>query len=109
MFTVTDVDETQMAVTCVLKSTSNEEICTAVLKRWVPAIEDEGLKTVEVKNNDSVVLQVFFDQKSLYIRPASNNAKDMFCRLNQDIGQHCIKGTIYGTKLEVTKSVFSIV
>ena len=109
MFTVTDVDETQMAVTCVLKSTNNEEICTALLKRWVPAIEDEGLKTVEIKNNDPVVLQVFFDQKSLYVRPASNNAKDMFCQLNQDIGQHCITGTIYGKKLEVTKSVFSIV
>lgn len=108
MFTVTGVDETQMAVTCVLESTNNKEICTA-LKRWVPAIEDEGLKTVEVKNNDSVVLQVFFDQKSLYIRPTSGIAKDMFCQLNQDVGQHCIKGSVYGKKLEITKSVFSIV
>lgn len=109
MFTVTGVDETQKAVTCVFKSTSKEEMCTALLKRWVPAIEDEGLKTVEVKNNDAVVLQVFFDQKSLYVRPALSNAKDMFCQLSQDICQHCIKGTVYGKKLEVTKSVFSIV
>lgn len=109
MFTVTDVDETQKTVMCVLKSAKNKEICKAVLKQWIPAVEDEGLKTVEVKNNDSVVLQVFFDQKSLYIRPASSNAKDMFNQLNQDIGMHCIKGTVYAKKLEVTKSVFSIV
>ena len=103
------MDETQKTVTCVLKSTSKEEIGTALLKQWAPAIEDEGLKIVEVKNNDSVVLQVFFDQKSLYVRPASSNAKDMFCRLNQDMGQHCVTGTHYGKKLEVTKSVFSII
>jgi hypothetical protein len=103
------VDETQKAVTCVLKSASKEEICTALLKQWVPAVEDEGLKTVEVKNNESVILQVFFNQKALYVRPASSYAKDMFCRLNQDIGQHSIKGTVYGKKLEVTKSVFCIV
>jgi hypothetical protein len=98
-----------MAVTCVLESTSNEEICTALVKQWVPAVEDEGLKTVEVKNNDSVVLQVFFNQKLLFVRPASSSAKDMFCQLNQDIGQHCLKGTVYGKKLEVIKSVFSVV
>jgi hypothetical protein len=80
-----------------------------VLKQWVPAVEDEGLKTVEVKNNEPVVLQVFFDQKSLYVRPASSNAKDMFCQLNQDVGRHCLQGTVHGKKLEVTKSIFSIV
>jgi hypothetical protein len=90
-------------------SASNEEICTVLLKRWVPAVEDEGLKTVEIKNNDSVVLLVFYNQKSLFVRPASSSTKDMFCQLNQDIGQHCLKGTVYGKKLEVIKSVFSIV
>jgi hypothetical protein len=87
------VDETQKAVTCVLHSTTKEEICTAVLKQWVPVVEDEELKSVEVKNNASVVLQVFFDQKSLYIRPASSSAKDMFYLLNQDVGRHCTQGT----------------
>jgi hypothetical protein len=106
---VTGVNKTQMAMTCVLMSTSNEEICTALLKRWVPAVEDEGLKTVEVKNNDSVVLQVFYNQKSLFVSPASSSAKDMFYHLNQDIGQHCLKGIVYGKKLEVIKSVLSVV
>jgi hypothetical protein len=101
LFTVTGVDETQKSVTCVLKSANNEEICKAVLKQWVPPVEDEGLKIVELKNNDSVVLQVFFDQKSLYVRPASSNAKDMFCRLIQDIGKHCLQGMVYGKKMKV--------
>jgi hypothetical protein len=93
LFTVTDVDETQKTVTCVLKSVTNEELGKAVLRRWVPSVEDEGLKSIEVKNNDTVILQVFFDQKSLYIRPASSSLKDMFCQLIQDVGLHCIKGT----------------
>lgn len=93
LFTVTGVDETQKAVTCVLQSTTKEEICKAVLKRWVPAVDDEELKCVEVKNNASVVLQVFFDQKSLHIRPASSSAKDMFYQLNQDVGRHCIEAS----------------
>lgn len=95
------MDETQKAVTCVLRSATNEEICKAVLKQWIPSVEDEGLKSIEVKNNDLVVLQVFFDQKSLYVRPASSSAKDIFCQLCQDVGLHCTKGIVYANKLKV--------
>jgi hypothetical protein len=77
---------------CVLRSVTGEELCKAMLKRWVPSVEDEGLKSIEVKNNDTVTLQVFFDQKSLYVRPASSSSKEMFCRLIQDVGLHCIEG-----------------
>jgi hypothetical protein len=90
---VTNADETQKTVTCVLRSVTNEELCKAVLKQWVPSVEDEGLKSIEVKNNDTVILQVFFDQKSLYVRPTSSSSKDMFCQLIQDVGLHCMKGT----------------
>lgn len=86
------VDEVQKTVTCVLQSVTNEEFCKAVLRHWVPSIEDEGLKSVDIKNNDIVVLQVFFNQKSLFIRPASSSAKEVFSRLIQDVGLHCIKG-----------------
>jgi hypothetical protein len=77
---------------CVLRSVTGEELCKAMLKRWVPSVEDEGLKSIEVKNNDTVTLQVFFDQKSLYVRPVSSSSKEMFCRLIQDVGRHCIEG-----------------
>jgi hypothetical protein len=93
LFMVTDVDETQKTVRCVLRSVTNDELCKAPLRQWVPSVEDEGLKNIEVKNNDTVILQVFFDQKSLYIRPASSSLKDMFCHLIQDAGVHCIKRT----------------
>lgn len=89
---MTDVNEVQKTATCVLRSATNEEFGKAVLKRWVPSVEDEGLKSVEMKNNDIVVLQVFFNQKSLFIRPVSSNAKEVFSRLIQDVGLHCIKG-----------------
>jgi hypothetical protein len=78
--------------TCVLRSETNEEFCRAVLRRWVPSVEDGGLKSVEIKNNDIVVIQVFFNQKSLFIRPASSSAKELFSQLIQDVGLHCIKG-----------------
>jgi hypothetical protein len=88
------VDEDQKTVMCILRSATDEELCKAVLKPWVPTVEDEGLKSIQVKNNDIVVLQVFFDQKSLYIRPVSGSSKDVFSQLNQDVGLHCIKGII---------------
>lgn len=88
------VNEVQKTVTCVLQSVTGEEFCKAVLRRWVPSIEDEGLKSVEIKNNDIVVLQVFFNQKSLFIRPASSSAKEVYSQLIQDVGLHCIKGII---------------
>ncbi|PNF38229.1 hypothetical protein B7P43_G12388 [Cryptotermes secundus] len=91
LFTVESVNEVQKTVTCVLQSVTGEEICKAVLRRWVPSIEDEGLKSVEIKNNDIVVLQVFFNQKSLFIRPASSSAKEVYSQLIQDVGLHCIK------------------
>lgn len=89
---VTDVDETHKTATCILRSLTNEELCKAVLKRWIPSVEDEGMKSIEIKNNDTVILQVFFDQKSLFVRPASKSSRDMFCQLIQDVGLHCIKG-----------------
>jgi hypothetical protein len=90
---VIGVNEVQKTATCVLRSAANEEFCKAVLRCWVPDVEDEGLKSAEIKNNDIVALQVFFNQKSLFIRPVSSNAKEMFSRLIQDVGLHCIKGT----------------
>lgn len=99
---MTSVNEVQKIATCDLRSATNEEFCKAVLRRWVPSVEDEGLKTVEIKNNDIVVLQVFFNQKSLFIRPASSSAKEVFSRLIQDVGLYCIKGIFQIEKSDTT-------
>lgn len=106
LFTVTSVNEVQKTATCVLRSTTDEEFCKAVLSRWVPSVEDEGLKSVEIKNNDIVVLQVFFNQKSLFIRPASVTAKEVFSRLIQDVGHHCIKGIFQIEKSDTTNLIY---
>ncbi|XP_069674346.1 tudor domain-containing protein 1-like isoform X2 [Periplaneta americana] len=91
LFTVTQVDEVEKTATCILQSVQKEELCKAVFRHWVPSVQDEGLKMIELKNNDMVSLSVVFDQKSLFVRSASKESKDMLNQTVQDVGMHCMK------------------
>ncbi|PSN33896.1 hypothetical protein C0J52_09564 [Blattella germanica] len=94
IFTVVSVDDNKLSVKCILKTGRGEEISEAILKPWVPSAEDEGLKTVLLNDQDKVILTVFYDQTALFVRPAGENDKEVFSKIQQDVCYHCITTTM---------------
>ena len=84
-FTVLSVDQARMSATCSLHTDTGQVIAT-----FMPWIVEDILQTFSFENNDIVTLAAFIDHKSLFICPASEYGREMFSKLQQDVGFHCI-------------------
>ena len=88
IFSVSDVDFQQKKVICLL-SADNEEVCKAEFTEWVPVLEEKNIPgCISLKNNDKVVLTVFFDLNPLCLRPLSQS-NEMLLKLQEDLRKHC--------------------